>query len=79
LEGLWTVRWFVERWRTDWHWLARVGKAWNQKEEGWQSIRKETGKKILYEETRGKSQEVAVGKLTPLHNYIFFTASQHLR
>jgi len=36
-------------------------------------------KKILCEETRGKSQEVAVGKLTPLHNYIFSTASQHLR
>ena len=46
-------------------------------------------KKILCEETRGKSQEVAVGKLTPphththththTHNYIFFTASQQLK
>jgi hypothetical protein len=50
--------------------LARVGKAWNQKVEDWQSIRKETGKKILCEETRGKSQELAVGKLIPLHTII---------
>lgn len=27
--------------------------------------------KILCEETRGKSQELAVGKLTPLHTIIF--------
>lgn len=28
------------------------------------------GKKILCEETRGKSQELAVGKLAPLHTII---------
>ena len=47
--------------------------------EDWQEYKEGDRKEILCEETRGKSQEVAVGKLTPLHNYIFSTASQHLR